>query len=167
MTLSSLIELGICRKVHGIKGAFSLELFNPESRTLKKGDSLTVDKNGEQSLFKILNIQYGNKTILTLEGIDNRNQSEEMIPFSIYIERSKLGSLESDEFYLVDLVGAKVMNLEGHEIGVLKKFYESGAGTICTLLVDNEKVDIPLDSPFIKNIDIEENKMTVVLPEYI
>ena len=74
--MSKLIELGSCRKPHGIKGAFSFYLINSESSSLKSGQKITlVPLDGKSSIreegeeFEIETINFGNKTIVRLKNI--------------------------------------------------------------------------------------------------
>ena len=71
------IKLGVCGKPHGIRGDFSLHLYNSEESVLKKNQKvLLIPESNESSLeqegeyFQIQNLKFGNKTILSLKNVN-------------------------------------------------------------------------------------------------
>ena len=97
------VEMGTCSKVHGIKGEFLFNLLNNKDSSLKNKLSIfikpltsksSVSTDGETHLLE--SIRIGNKVIARLDGIDNRNLSEDMIPFSIWIRREDFKEITDD-----------------------------------------------------------------------
>ena len=67
--------------------------------------------------------------------------------------------MEEDEYLLEDLIGLKVVTVEGEELGVVDAIEDYPAHEI--LLVG--EIMIPLVDEFIKDIDLEDGVMTVKL----
>ena len=171
-----MVELGECCRPHGIKGGFSFHLYNIEDSVLESGGKITLFPKGTNSsidingqLIKISNISFGNKVIAYLEGVENRSLAEEMIPFIIKIYKSELPQLEEGEFYMSDLIGINVFELNGEkEIGIIKDYYENGAQTVLTIqLKSGKKIDIPFINEFFPEVDLENSLVRVILPQYI
>ena len=83
MKNSNLVELGVARSAHGIKGAASIVLYNPQDSILKSGMRVTLlpfdassSLSASGSSFTISKIQFGNKTIIYFEEVQDRNQLE-------------------------------------------------------------------------------------------
>ena len=172
--MDKLIELGSCRKPHGVKGAFSFNLINQTNSSLKKGsrivlrplnESSSVTKDGEE--FVIQSIGFGNKTIVTLKEVNDRNKVEEMLPFSIHIYRCDLPELEEDNYYLSDLIGLKVCDETLQYIGDVLEMSTNGIQDILRVKTKTEIIDILLIENFVKEINWEEGVITVILPELI
>jgi len=169
------IQIGFCNSPHGIKGEFSFSLFNEESVTLKKdlkillvpkNEKSSLDKNGEY--FKISQIKYGNKVIVSLEEVQDRNKVEKMIPFEIYVEKEDLPKLDEDEFYVADLIGLNVVDFDNKQvIGKVIDFYENGQQVVLKIKNEKETFDILFIESFIKEIDIETGIIEIVVPEMI
>jgi ribosomal 30S subunit maturation factor RimM len=91
METNNLIELGHCRKPHGIKGAFTLSLFNREDSILKNGSLVSIFPLSKESEVpkegmkqEIKTISFGNKVICEFTSVKDRNFLETLIPFSVF-----------------------------------------------------------------------------------
>lgn len=165
------IEMGFCSKPHGIKGQFQFHLHNIEDSSLNKGTTVklipsspasSLAKEGE--FFKVKNIQFGNKVICSLEEVDNRNKVEEMIPFTIFISREDFVEADEDEVFLSDLIGLKVLDPNGSEVGVVDNFYDNGAQPVLVIVKNTGgKVELPFVESFFPELDIEAS--TIVMDD--
>ena len=169
-----LIELGFCKKPHGIKGGFSFHLFSGEESVLDKGDKIYLfpfdDKSSlpkEGGQFSISSISFGNKTIVYLKEVGNRNQVEAMIPFTIKFPKEELPDAEEGRFYIEDLIGLKVLHAETkEELGLIHK---CGDNTVQTILEIKGKLNtsLPLIENFFPEINIEEGYILINPPEVV
>ena len=170
---TSFIEMGTCKKPHGIKGAFQFHLYNQEESNLSKGSKIKLMPLGDDSslnssgeIFTIKSINFGNKTICVLEGVENRNLVEELIPFTIHLERSKFAEPDEDEIYLSDLEGLDVLNQEKEKIGTVKTFYDHGATPVLVVEHLNGKVtELPFVESFFPEVDLENEYVVMINPE--
>lgn len=169
-----LIELGTCFKPHGIKGGFSFHLHNITESILKKGVEIflipkdatsNIPKEGKS--FKIKSIKISKKTIAYLEDVEDRNIVEAMLPFGIFKGREEFPKAEEGEYYLSDLEGLDVVDFEtGRTIGKVDKYADNGA-QVYIEIKGEINFDIPLVDAFVKEVNVEENKIFVLVPEYI
>lgn len=172
--MENFIELGICDKAHGIKGGFSFKLYNLEDSSLAPGKSIRLfPKNNQSTLsssgedFEIEKIQFGNKVIVYLKGISDRNIVEDIIPFTININEAELVDLGEDEFFLKDLKDFEI-TVDGSDLpGFVKDFYDNPAHMILVVEHNGESYDIPYVDQFIIEKDIPNKKFTIRLPEMI
>ena len=169
-----MLELGTCKRPHGIKGGFSFALYNTKDSILKKGSLITLFPLDNSSSippkgkrFKIYSIGFGKKVIGYLEGVVNRDQVEKMIPFSIQVARSSLPKVSQDEYYLEELKGIEVFEQgTGSRIGEVVSFYHNGAQTV--VVIKGVKVfELPLVDIFFPLIDIENRRVEIILPQEI
>ncbi len=108
----------------------------------------------------------GNTVILKLTGIDDRNAAEACKGKNVYIEESELPELPEDTYYIRDLIGMKVVGDDGEIIGALSDVLQNTAQDVYEVKSESGKnVLIPGVSEFILDIDINERKITVRLPE--
>jgi 16S rRNA processing protein RimM len=168
----NLAELGYSSKPHGIKGGFIFVLFNSDESVLKNKSVITIfpkTKNssikpdGEKHLIKAIN--FGNKTVCYLDGIVDRNIVEAMLPFTIFYPRSLFPAPAEGEVYIRDLVGLKVVDVDGEEIGVVGKTYDNGAQTVIKVVMSNDSIELPFVPVFFPEIDIEAGCITMIMPE--
>lgn len=171
---NKLIHLGKCSKTHGLKGEFSLHLINHEHSNLGSGAKLILQSVGSDSQilndqnFIIEKIRLGNKAILKLAGVDTIEAAEEMLPFNIYIDRKELPPLEEGEYYLSDLLGFIVVDINQKDFGTVHKFGFNGAQDILVIKTKSGVLEeIPMVKPFLQNIDLENKIITIEVPDYI
>lgn len=173
--MEKLIQVGICTQPHGIRGDFEFKLSSPEDSILEKNFQITLLPLNEKSkiaatgaVYRIKNIRFGNKVIVALEGIDNRNVVEEMIPFKVMVDREDFPETEDDEYYVADLLGLKVLDdVSSEELGVVHDFYDNGQQVILVLKLKESLADLIFLDQFVPVVDIEGGFIRVNLPEYI
>lgn len=173
--MDKLVQVGICTQPHGIRGDFEFKLSSPEDSILDKNFQITLLPLNEKSklpstgvVYQIKNIRFGNKVIVALEGIDNRNVVEEMIPFKVMVDREDFPETEDNEYYVADLLGLKVLDdISSEELGVVHDFYDNGQQVILVLKLKESLVDLIFLDQFVPVVDIEGGFIKVNLPEYI
>ena len=96
-----MVVLGFCQSVHGLKGAFKLNLENLEGRTIGKGSKVRLfSRNGKGQLpqdgkeFIVSNIVYGHKVMISFEGIEDRTSAERILPFDLKVSRDAVPNCE-------------------------------------------------------------------------
>jgi 16S rRNA processing protein RimM len=160
MTENQLIQLGACKNPHGIKGGFSLFLFNTEESVLSQGTQVTLkgeqgsSLSGDGQEFTIDKIQFGNKVICYFAGITDRNTVEAMLPFTLWVDRSTFPETKEGEYYLTDM-------------GVLKECYHNGEQTVFVIETPNGEIDLPFVENFFPFIDMENGVVEIIFPEYL
>jgi 16S rRNA processing protein RimM len=165
-----LVHLGFCRKPHGIKGGFSFSLFNVEDSVLQKGFPIVLKGLSgsviDEQKYVIAKISFGNKVIAYLEGVNDRNQVEELLPFEIYCYRSDLPE-DEENFYLIDLIGMRVVShTNANEIGIVDSIYDNGAQDVIVIVKGSgEKIELPFIDNFFPRYDLEQGFIEVILPE--
>jgi 16S rRNA processing protein RimM len=167
-----LVELGTCTKPHGIKGGFLFNLDGTES-VLKSGKTITIKPLKESSTvkpegedYKIISIAFGNKIICYLDGIDDRNVVEAMIPFILLYPRNKFPQLDTHEYYLNDLIGLTVFSPADEEIGIITSHYDNGAQTVVKVQTENEILEVPFVELFFPDVDVKKRRVTMIMPEW-
>lgn len=103
----------------------------------------------------------GNQLILTLEGIETREQAERLRGAWLLIPPEERMPLEEDEYYIDDLIGMEVFTETGQRIGKLKDVRKGAA-------YDYFEVGqylIPAVGEYILEIDVPNKRMVVRLPE--
>ncbi|BAZ12656.1 putative 16S rRNA processing protein [Calothrix sp. NIES-4071] len=110
-----------------------------------------------------------NLYIIELEGIQNRNQAEDMRGCKLLVSEDDRPELGEDEYHILDLVGLKVF-MSGEFIGTVVNLIPAGNDLLEVELdnKDNEKAKTIL-IPFVKEIvpvvDIENKCAEITPPE--
>ena len=149
-----------------------MQLFNSEDSSLRPGTTLFL-RPLEGSLlapgdtpFVIRKIRFGLKAICSLEGVEGRQQAEEITPCALLLRRSDFPQLAAGEFYLADLEGLQVRDSDGNPVGVVLHVYHNGAQPVLEVQWGQEQADIPFAPPFVLDYDLEANWIRLVRPAF-
>lgn len=163
---------------HGIKGEVNLTIFssnidNFENYQLfdSQGNSLKL-KIIKKNSIKI-NSLGDSQVIARMENITDRNLAENIRNLEIFTNRSEFKETNKNEFYIVDLIGLEVRNLEDQKIGIVKNVLDHGASAILEITFDKnsipngyEEVDsFAFTNDFFPSLDIEGGIIYLNFPE--
>ena len=150
---------------HGVRGDIRIlpltekpELFlDLEYLLLEGGKKLTVK-----------NARFQKRMILvTTKEVTSMNEAELLRDKNIYIKAEDLPELEEDEFYVADLVGIPVYDLEGKQIGTFKDSLSTGSNDVYIIAVPGAKdILVPALKEYFKEINLAEKRIVVKLPEW-
>lgn len=116
----------------------------------------------------VKNARFQKRMILvTTKEITSMNEAELLRDKNIYIKAEDLPELEDDEFYVADLVGIPVYDLEGKQIGTFKDSLSTGSNDVYIIAVPGAKdILVPALKEYFKEINLAEKRIVVKLPEW-
>lgn len=130
-------------------------------------DKAFIELNGQT---KLINIEktYPHKKFIIIKfaGINDMNAAETLKNAKLLIPRDELMPLPEDTFYIFDIVGVGVFTEEGRYLGQVQDVLQTGANDV--FIVEGETTRpllIPALKQVVRDVDIEQKKMTVCLPE--
>lgn len=96
-----------------------------------------------------------------LQGIDDREQARSLIGHEIAVYRHQLPKAASDEVYWSDLIGLKVITIDGDELGRVSHLFETGANDVLVVKGDKEYLLPFTGKPVIDDIDLDNGLIRV------
>jgi len=161
MEKNAFIEAGRIVNTHGVQGEVKIEVWLDSPKFFKSFKRLYTA--GGQEL-KVLSARtHKDFVIAKLEGVEDVNAAMALKNKVLSIRRSD-AALPHGAFFLQDILGAKVVDEDGHEIGVLQDVMETPASNIYVVRGETEHL-IPAVPEFIKKTDAEAGVITVHLIE--
>ena len=177
MEKDQLVELGFCHSVHGLRGGFKFCPENSRESILKKKDFVTLFPKSEKSTlpgkgkeFQVSNIVFGHKIMIYFDGIEDRNNAEGIVPFSLKIARESFPEIEEDEVYLVDLVGSDVFDhTSGNLLGKIEGYYEHPGQMVVVIKTKEGSFELPFVENFFPKIEEceESYRIEINQPEMV
>lgn len=158
------IKIGKIVNAVALKGEVKVYNYSDYKERYEEIDTIIVDEKE----YEIEKVRYQqNMVILKLAGVDDRNASEAMKNKDIYITEGDLRQLPEGTFYIRDLVGLDIVDIEtGRQLGTLKDVLQNSAQDIYRIeLADGGEGMIPVVSEFVKEINMEEGFIKVKLIE--
>lgn len=161
MEKKALIEAGRIVNTHGVQGEVKIEVWLDSPQFFKSFKRLVLD-NGEE--LKVLGAKtHKDFVIARLEGVEDINAAMRLKGKKVSVRRED-AALPRGAFFLQDIIGAKVIDEEGTEIGTLTEVMETPASKIYVVKGESEHL-IPAVPEFIRKTDAENGVVTVHLIE--
>ena len=156
------IEIGKIVNTHGLRGHLKVEPWCDGVETFEYLKRVFVNNNE----YKIESIKtQKNLFLLKLENLDAIEDAEKLKNKIIFAVESEMPPLPEGTFYIKDIIGLSVYDGEKF-IGKIVDWIETGANNVYVIKRDNGKdVLIPAIDSVVKEIDIENNKMSVNMLE--
>lgn len=160
MEKSRYIEAGRICNAHGVTGEVKIEVWLDSPQFMKKCGRIFIE--GRE--FKISSAKtHKGFLIARLEGIDDVNAAMSLKARTAYILRSD-AKLPQGGYFIQDIIGARVQDEQGREIGRLTEVLERPASNIYVVQGEEEHL-IPAVPKFIMSTDFEAGIITVRLIE--
>lgn len=158
------IHIGAVTGAVGLKGEIRIFHTAADPELLQEYESIII--GGKK--YDIDNIRYKKKIpILKLAQVNDRNSAEELLKEDVFVESEKLVDLPDNNYYVKDLVGIEIIDVDSEEIiGTLVNVITNTAQDVYEVRTrDGMNLMIPAVNEFIINVDLNKKTMKVKLPE--
>lgn len=164
--MTKLISVGKILNFHGIKGEVKVGYTKGKEQLIESLEKVFVTKNGIQQEYTVKSVRFHKQfALIKFEEINSINDVEEIKGFEIKIPKEQAESeLTEDEFFVSDLIGAEVFNVDGEKIGEIKDVGTNGANEILEITDSNDQNHLV---PFVKELVpvVDLNKHQVVVKD--
>lgn len=161
--MTDYFEIGTILKPQGIKGEVKVEPYTDDLTRLvelKEAYFKEADKYVAKQIESIrVDIKFA---YIKFHGVTDRDEAEKLRGKAIYIDRENASELPEGAYYIADLIGMKVYNEKGIELGLLKDIMQTGSKDIYVVaLKDGGTLSFPSVEGAILNRDIEIAEMMI------
>ncbi|MFZ9044845.1 MAG: ribosome maturation factor RimM [Cyclobacteriaceae bacterium] len=164
MRIDDCFELGYIVKTHGLKGEVIIQLDVDDPSVYYEMESVFLEKSGNliPFFFERL-VPQGSRIIGRIEEVDSKDKASELTGCKLFLPIDALPSLNSEEYYLHELVGMTV--LEGdNELGVVSKIYQPSAQYLAAVMYESHELLIPIEDDIVKEVNKKTAQIFVELP---
>ena len=157
------IEIGRVIKPHGLAGEVKVRLHFEGSRALFDCEELILGRDGEADVVLAIEASRASPVgpILKLAGVDDREAAEALRGARLSVDRSALPELEPGEYYLGDLVGARVEGPEGAIGEVVQIVTHPSVDAAVIRLPDGSTAEQPLTEPWVELVDLDARRLVL------
>ena len=157
-----LLELGKISGVFGVKGWVKVHSFTDPREGIVEYSPWHIRQKGEWREIAVLDGQRQGKTVIArLEGIEDRDQAMLLMGATIAITPDQLEKLSKGEYYWRDLIGLKVMNTSGEDLGIVAEMMETGANDVMVVKGDRERLVPFTQGHAVQKVDLSAGIITV------
>lgn len=161
--MEDLLQVGIITSTHGVRGEVKVYPTSDDPRRFRRLKEVVLDTGREKLNLEIEGVKFFKQfVILKFKGLDNINDIEKYRQKSLYVTRKNAVRLQRDEYFIADLIGLKVQDEDGTELGTVKDVIETGANDVYEVeMADGRSLLLPAIKQCILNVDVENGMMQV------
>ena len=161
--MEDLLQVGIITSTHGVRGEVKVYPTTDDPRRFRRLREVVLDTGREKLNLEIEGVKFFKQfVILKFKGLDNMNDIEKYRQKSLYVTRKNAVRLQRDEYFIADLIGLKVQDEDGAELGTVKDVIETGANDVYEVqMADGRSLLLPAIKQCILNVDVENGMMQV------
>lgn len=169
MNTENLIIVGKLGSSYGIRGWLRVFSFTEEPDSLFDYKPWYIQRSGKWQEVEVESFKPHNQdTIVKLKGIDDRDDANLLTNFEIYVNAQDLPSLDEGDFYWKDLIGCKVVTINGYDLGQVSDLMETGSNDVLVVKANlkdafgaKERLIPFVEEQFIKQVDLSTKQITV------
>ena len=161
--MEDLLQVGIITSTHGVRGEVKVYPTTDDPRRFRRLKEVVLDTGKEKMNLEIEGVKFFKQfVILKFKGLDNIKDIEKYRQKSLYVTRKNAVRLQRDEYFIADLIGLKVQDEDGKELGTVKDVIETGANDVYEVeMADGKSLLLPAIKQCILNVDVENGTMQV------
>jgi len=164
--------VGLITSCHGINGQVKVKsLSDFDERFLEPGIRWLQKENEPPSKIELISgfKQPGKETfIIKFQGINTRNNAEQLKKFKILVKADTLPKLKKEEFHLLELINLEVKTFEGDELKKIGKVInlenEKNNLLVIERFKNQKKVFIPFVKEIVPLVDLKNNFLIIIPP---
>ena len=158
-------QVGVIASTHGLQGEVNVFPTTQDPDRFKKLKKVTLHtQKGEEILLDVVSARFFKKfVIVKFKQFGDINEVEKFRGCELTIDRKDAIKLNKGEYYCADLIGLKIIDEDGKELGTLSEILQTGANDVyeMTRSDTDEKVYIPAIKDCVKEIDVEGGKIVI------
>jgi 16S rRNA processing protein RimM len=165
MEIESCFKIGYIQKTHGLKGEVTIS-FDGLPDDIGSFPSVFVKVDGRLIPYFIETISIrGVKGFVKFEDVDSIDDAGILVRRSIFLPKSIRPKPGKDDFYDDEIIHFSVVDAEKGSLGKVTGIMQAGPNKLLVVDNDGKEVLVPVNSPFITNVNKQQKVVTVALPE--
>ncbi|HEX2924692.1 MAG TPA: ribosome maturation factor RimM [Ruminiclostridium sp.] len=152
---------------HGVKGELKASALTDDPQRFRKLQWVYIDRNGSLEKHNISSVKFFKQfVIIKFEGVDSIEEAEKLKGFYIKVDRANAVKLPKNSFFISDIMGFKVYDENDSLLGELKDVIQTGSNDVYVVRdSDSKEILIPALKSVVKEVSLEEGKISVILPK--
>lgn len=160
------IAIGKVVQSQGIRGYVKAVPYSGSPERFLNLKTLYVGTNNEPKGLILEDVAVRERDVLLkFKNIDNREDAAAFIQRELFLPYEQRMELSEGVFFIHDLIGLQVFDIEGNFLGEVTNVMRMGANDIYQVNNGDKEVLIPAVSEFVKGINLEDKRIIVKLIE--
>lgn len=160
--VSRRVVLGRVVGAHGVRGWVKVYSHTDPRENILDYSPWYLDTGDEWRAARLLNgRRRGKGLVARLDGCDDRETARQLLDAVIAVDRSQLPALESGEYYWTDLIGLRVVNQAGVDLGSVEHLMETGSNDVLVVVGESERLVPYLPGDVVLEVDLSMGVLRV------
>ena len=157
-------RVGVIANTHGIRGEVKVFPTTDDPKRFKGMKEIILDTGEEKQKLTVASVRFfKNLVILKFKEFDSINDVEKYKGMDLLVTRENAIPLEEGEYYIADILDARVVTEDGEEFGILKDVMTTGANDVYIVEHEGREVLLPVIPDCVLSRDLEHKIVTVRL----
>jgi 16S rRNA processing protein RimM len=159
---STLVELGVVRGAYGVKGWVRVAPYDAEAEVLLATRNWWLKRAGVTQRLAVTAVRRHAALLLAKwEGCETPEAADALKGAQIAVRREDFPALAPGRYYWVDLIGARVVNRRGVELGEVQGLRSNGAQDLLEVGGADSTFLVPLVDAYVDRIDPAQRRIEV------
>lgn len=155
------LAIGVIVAPHGTRGELRMLIWSHFPERIPELKTIFLDDEERPRRLRSARVN-GDLAILSMQGVNSREEAEALRGRVVRIAREEAAPLEEGQFYHFELIGLDVFTEDGIRIGTLDHIIETGANDVYVVKDDEGKEHLfPALTDVVPEIDVEQRRMVV------
>lgn len=157
------VTLGRISGAHGIQGWVKVQSETSPRENIIGYSPWYLVRDGRREAWNVNSGRLQGKAVVAkLAGCDDRDAAEALVGADIAIPRAQLPPTSGPgEFYWADLVGLRVRTVDGVDLGVIERLFETGSNDVIVVQGDRERLVPYIWQQVVRDVDLGAGLMLV------
>lgn len=176
MAQSNKVVIGRIGAVYGVKGWLKIQSYTEDPEGIFEYSpwylsSAAVRQQAEQAVTIAEWRRHNKGLIARVDGISDRDAASALTGQEICVDADELPALAEDEFYWRDLIGLRVKNQQGYDMGVVEQIMPTPANDVLVVKANSndafgktERLIPFIQSEYVLDVNKEEQLIQVDWP---
>jgi 16S rRNA processing protein RimM len=158
------LAIGRVVRAHGVRGELSVAVLTDFPERFETTDWVYIGDEYEAEAYRLEKYRWHKKNVLlTLAGITNRTQAEQLRGQLIQVPIEKAVPLPEGDYYLYQLTGLQIITIDGTVLGTVTNILETGANDVYVVDNGQRELLLPAIPDVVKSINLEKGQIVVEL----
>ena len=160
------LAIGKLRQAHGFRGEINMEVLTDFPERIREGNEVFL--GDEHQPLRIKSVRPKDRLLLlSFDGYEDRDSVELLRNQIVFSRADNLPDLPADSFYHHQLLGLRVMDETGSDLGIISEILATGSNDVFVVHRDeNSEILLPAIESVILKVDLENHEMIVRPPEW-
>jgi 16S rRNA processing protein RimM len=163
---SDLIELGAVRGAYGLKGWIRIAPHTAEADVLRATRKWWLAQDGRVHLVEVTGVRrHSGQLLAKWTGCESPEDAERLKGATVAVARQDFPPAPRGTIYWADVIGARVVNRTGEDLGTVRAMRNNGAQDLLEVArqgAGGEEVRlVPIVDAYVDRIDVEGRTITV------